>query len=67
MTIRALPIAESVSHGSNPISEALFSVTGPALELAVRAFERITRQLRMVERFDLERLSDVTGVARALR
>lgn len=60
MTIRALTIPESVPHGSGAASQALFSMTGSTLELAVSAFERIGRQLRVVESPYLERFRHVT-------
>jgi hypothetical protein len=65
MTIRALAISESVSHRSVAASQALFAVTRRALDLGVNTLERVVGQLFVVERPDLEGISDVTCVTLA--
>ena len=67
MTIRALAIPESVTHGSTATSQARFAMTPRALDFGVNAFEWIVRQLLVVETLDVEGVSQVTGVTLALR
>ena len=66
MTIRALAISESVSHRSVAASQALFAVTRRALDFGVNTLERVVRQLFVVERPDLEGISDVACVTLSL-
>jgi hypothetical protein len=65
MTIRALAISESVSHRSVAASQALFAVTRRTRDLGVNTLERVVGQLFVVERPDLEGISDVTCVTLA--
>lgn len=67
MTIGALAVSKPISHRARAAPQTLLLVTGNALEVGVLAFERVRRELRMVEGIDLERLGDVTGVAFSFR
>lgn len=67
VTIRALAIPETIPHSLVAASQAFLRMTGHALELFVRAFERIVRELRVIECLDLECRGDVTGAALTLR
>jgi hypothetical protein len=63
MAVRALVVAKSVAHGPFSVTEAFAGVTGRALQIGVSTFEGIGRELRVVERFDLERVRPMARVA----
>ncbi len=66
MTIGALAIPQPVSHRWRAASQTHLAVTRCARELSVRTFERIRREVLVVESVDLERVRAVAGVTRAL-
>ena len=66
MAVRALLIPESVSHDPRATPKLLFLVASRALDCGVPPFERVASQLLVLEVFDPERRSDVTGVTSAL-
>ena len=66
MTIRALAVPEPVPHRSGAASQTRLAMTCPARELSVRTFERIRRELFVIEGADLEGVRDVARVTGSL-
>jgi hypothetical protein len=66
VAVRALLIAKSVSHDPRTTPKLLLFVASRAFDLGVSSFERVASQLLVLERFDLERRSEVTGVTSTL-
>lgn len=66
MTIRAIAVAEPVSHDLGSTSQTFLAMTAPALEPCVPALERVRGQLCVVESLDFEGISGVTRVTLSL-
>jgi len=63
MTVRAFLVPESVSHDPRTTPKLLLLVASRTLDRRVSPFERVTSQFLVLERFDCERRSEVTGIA----